>query len=93
MSKDKKAVALKYNREKHDVPQVTASGRGVVAEKIIESALKNKVEIYENEELIKELIQFKVGTEIPKELYEIVAKILIFVESVDADSLGETNQI
>ncbi|MCD5415408.1 MAG: EscU/YscU/HrcU family type III secretion system export apparatus switch protein [Clostridiales bacterium] len=84
MNKDKKAIALEYNSEEQDVPQITASGRGVVAERIIETAVNSNVEIYKNEELVKELIQFKVGTEIPKELYEIVAQILIFVEEVDS---------
>ena len=87
MNKNKKAVALEYNSEEHAVPQITASGRGVVAERIIEKAVNSDVEIYKNEELVKELIQFKVGTEIPKELYEIVAQILIFVESVDSTNL------
>ncbi len=79
----KQAIALKYDKEKNDVPIITAVGQGVVAEKIIEKAEENEVPIQYNEKLVKELIQFKVGTEIPPELYEIVAQVLIFVEGLD----------
>lgn len=85
--KIKQAVALKYDVEKDMVPKITASGQGVVAENIINAAEDNKVAIHHNEKLVKELIQFKVGTEIPPELYEIVAQILIFVEGIDKTEL------
>ncbi len=81
--KTKQAVALKYDTEKDMVPKITASGQGVVAENIISAAEEGKVAIHHNEKLVKELIQFKVGTEIPPELYEIVAQILVFVEAID----------
>ncbi|MFP4453516.1 MAG: EscU/YscU/HrcU family type III secretion system export apparatus switch protein, partial [Desulfobacterales bacterium] len=31
----KKAIALRYDREKHDAPVIAASGRGEVAERIL----------------------------------------------------------
>lgn len=83
----KQAVALKYDLEKDSVPKITASGQGIVAESIISAAQEHKVAIHHNERLIKELIQFKVGTEIPPELYEIVAQILVFVEGIDKKKL------
>lgn len=81
--KRKKAVAIKYDVEKDRAPVITASGLGVVADKIIEKGMENEVAIYEDERLVKELIQFKVGTEIPPELYEIVAQVLVFIENID----------
>ena len=80
----KKAVALKYDPENDHVPKIIDTGQGVVAEKILEKAEENEVVIHHNEKLVKELIQFKVGAEIPQELYEIVAQVLIFVEGLDA---------
>lgn len=81
--KRKQAAAIKYNIEKDNAPVVTATGRGIVAEKIIEKAIESDIAIYKDERLVKELLQFKVGTEIPPELYEIVAEILVFIEGID----------
>jgi flagellar biosynthesis protein len=41
----KKAVALKYDREKDDSPRVAAKGQGRVAEKILELAKKHDIPI------------------------------------------------
>ncbi|SCY74469.1 EscU/YscU/HrcU family type III secretion system export apparatus switch protein [Alkaliphilus peptidifermentans] len=81
--KIKQAVALKFNPEKDNAPKVTAAGKGIVADNILEAAEENQVPIHKNERLVKELVQMKVGTEIPTELYEIVAQILIFIEDID----------
>ncbi|MCC5910364.1 MAG: EscU/YscU/HrcU family type III secretion system export apparatus switch protein, partial [Clostridiaceae bacterium] len=78
-----------YDVEKDSVPKITASGQGTVAENIVQKAQDHNVNIYEDERLVKELLQFKVGTEIPPELYEIVAQILVFVESVDQEKTGK----
>ncbi|MDR5659804.1 EscU/YscU/HrcU family type III secretion system export apparatus switch protein [Serpentinicella sp. ANB-PHB4] len=85
MDKNKKALALEYDAQRQRVPKITATGRGIVAENIIKKAEENDVFIYEDERLVKELMQFQVGAEIPEELYEIVAQILVFVESVDRE--------
>ncbi|WP_026478976.1 EscU/YscU/HrcU family type III secretion system export apparatus switch protein [Alkaliphilus transvaalensis] len=84
----KQAVALSYDMEKDQVPVITAVGRGIVAEKIMEKAEEKEIPIHHNEKLVKELIQLKVGTEIPQELYEIVAQVLIFVEELDRKKTG-----
>jgi len=82
-TKTRKAVAIQYDIEKNKAPIITATGLGTVADKIVEKGIENDVTIYEDERLVKELLQFKVGTEIPPELYEIVAQVLIFIESID----------
>lgn len=82
-TKRKQAVAIKYDLENNSAPIITASGLGVTADKIIEKGIESDVAIYEDERLVKELLQFKVGTEIPEELYEIVAQVLIFIEGID----------
>ncbi len=81
--KRRQAAAVKYDIEKDNAPVITASGQGIIAEKIIEKAIESDVAIHKDESLVKELLQFKVGTEIPPELYEIVAEILVFIESID----------
>ncbi len=82
----KQAVALKYDLEKDHAPKIVASGQGIVAEKILDAAKKNEISLHEDAGLVKQLIQYQVGTEIPPELYEVVAQILVFVDMVDGQS-------
>lgn len=79
----KEAVALKYSPEKNVAPEIVALGKGVIADKILEEAEKNNVPVYENPELAHTLTALSIGDEIPPELYEIVAQILIFVSDLD----------
>ncbi len=81
--KMKQAVALEYDVEKDQAPKITATGQGIAAENMLKVAEESEVPIHFDERLVKELIQFKVGTEIPPELYEIVSQILIFIEGID----------
>ncbi|MEN1761842.1 EscU/YscU/HrcU family type III secretion system export apparatus switch protein [Anoxynatronum sibiricum] len=81
----KSAVALRYDLQKDFAPRITAKGKGIVAENILRQAEDHQVAVVENERLVKELLQFELGTEIPPELYDIVAQILVFVESVDEE--------
>ncbi len=80
--KVKTAVALEYNPE-DDAPRVIASGKGKLAEKIIETAKDNDVPIHEDDKLANTLSKLEIGDMIPPELYEVVAEILIFVDSMD----------
>jgi flagellar biosynthesis protein len=83
MKKVKKAIAIKY-AQGYDVPIVTAAGMGHIADKILEKAEENKVAIVENEELANLLSNVDVGSEIPVELYDAIAKIIAYVMDVDA---------
>ncbi|MDD2973449.1 MAG: EscU/YscU/HrcU family type III secretion system export apparatus switch protein [Lachnospiraceae bacterium] len=86
MEKDKKkikqAIALEYNTE-NDAPTVIASGKGKVAERIIERAKEAEVPIHQDDKLADTLSRLEIGDMIPPELYEVVAEILIFVDSMD----------
>lgn len=81
-NKVKQAVALEYNPEE-DAPKVIASGRGILAEKIIEKAQEHDVPIHRDDKLANTLSRLDIGEMIPPELYEVVAEILIFVDSMD----------
>ena len=80
--KVKTAVALEYDPS-DDAPRVIASGTGVLAEKIIEKAKESNVPIHEDDKLAQTLSKHEIGEMIPPELYEVVAEILIFVDSMD----------
>jgi len=81
--KIKKAAALSYTPEKDNAPRVVAAGRGVIAEKIIEKARKAKIPVYEDERLAESLSELKLGSEIPYELYDVVAEVLAFISRLD----------
>lgn len=82
IDKDKTAVALAF--EPGDVaPKILASGKGAIAEKIIEKAKENDVPFYKDNKLADTLSRLDIGDEIPPELYEVVAEILLFVDGMD----------
>lgn len=86
MAKDEKkiktAVALSYDPE-DDAPKVIASGRGALAERIIEKAKESKVAVHRDDKLAETLSRLEIGELIPPELYEVVAEILVFVDAMD----------
>jgi len=86
MKIDKKAVALKYDEKTNDAPRLIAVGQGYLAEKIIEVAKKENVPLVENTEVVSKLVHLPVGVEIPQELYEAVARILIFIYKLDQEN-------
>lgn len=80
--KPKQAVALSYDPD-DDVPKVVATGKGALAEKIIEEAKQAKVPVHKDSKLADTLSRLEIGELIPPELYEVVAEILVFVDQMD----------
>jgi len=80
--KRKKAAALKYDYGQ-STPKVTAAGMGNIAEKILKEAEENKVPIVYNDELADMLTKVDIDSEIPYELYDVVAKIIAYVMDLD----------
>lgn len=78
----KKAVALMYDPN-DQAPQVVASGKGALAERIIERAKENDVPTYVDKGLADTLMKLDIGDYIPPELYGVVAEILIYVDRMD----------
>jgi flagellar biosynthesis protein len=77
MSERKVAVALKY--EAPSAPRVVAVGRGVVAQRIVETAQANGVPLTDNPALAEALSRIPVDHEIPESLYRAVAEVLTFI--------------
>lgn len=80
--KEKTAVALAFNPG-DDAPKILATGKGHIAEKIIQEAEENDVPFYEDSKLAETLSKLEIGDAIPPELYEVVAEILVFVDGMD----------
>lgn len=79
----KTAVALRYDIDRDKAPLVLATGRGPVADEILRIAEENKIPLYEDPELAKLLTKLELDTEIPPELYTLVAEVLFFVYKLD----------
>jgi len=74
------AVALAYKEKEHTAPTVLAKGQDYIAQKIREAAMEHGIQIVENPSLAQSLFAMcEVGDEIPDELYQAVADVLVFV--------------
>ena len=87
LKKDKKdrnkvAVALTYVPEE-EAPRIVASGKGYLADRILEVAKESNVPIHTDEKLTNTLSKLELGDYIPKELYEVVAEVMLFVDKMD----------
>lgn len=80
--KPRTAVAVAYEPGER-APRILASGKGHLADKIIEKAKEEDVPLYQDNELADTLSKLEIGDMIPPELYEVVAEILVFVDDMD----------
>lgn len=79
----KKAVALRYDKDQSNAPKIVATGKGLVAENVIEKAKENNVPILEDESLVEILAELNINETIPEELYQAVAEVFAFVYKAD----------
>jgi flagellar biosynthesis protein len=73
------AVALEHDPDRPELPKVTASGRGSVAEQILELAFAHGVKVRSDPDLAEVLAAVEVDTVIPVEAFVAVAEILAYV--------------
>lgn len=74
------AVAIKYDRSINSAPVVIAKGADYLAMRIKEIARENDIVIVENKPLARMLYHnVDIDTEIPQELYQMVAEVLVYV--------------
>ena len=78
MTEPKKAVALKYDNGSQ-APLIAASGKGFLARRMIQIAEQENVPIVENKNLAEVLAVQEVGSTVPEETWEVLAKIFAFV--------------
>ena len=73
------AVALRYDPDGPGAPTVTASGRGMVADQILQLAFDNGVRVWEDADLAQVLAAVEVDSEIPLEAFAAIAEILAYM--------------
>ena len=85
MKKDevKSAIALKYDAEEDIAPKVIAKGDNYIAKNMVEKDEELDIPIYRDEKIVHQLKNLEINDNIPQELYEAVAQILLFITKLD----------
>ncbi len=79
----REAVALSYDPTSSEAPKVVATGKGKIAENIIEKAQAHGIPIQEDASLVEILGQLNIDDSIPEELYKAVAEVFAYIYQVD----------
>jgi len=82
---DAVAVALEKDPTTGAAPKVVASGRGRIAEQILEIAFANGVRVREDADMAQLLSAIEVESDIPLEAFAAVAEILVYVYRANGD--------
>lgn len=76
---DPVAVALQYDRKEDPAPRVVASGRGAIAERILELAFAHGIPVRADADLAEILTAVEIGQQIPIAAFAAVAEILFHI--------------
>ena len=85
-----KAVALEYDKKSGEAPKVTASGKGALAEQILQVAFERGIKVRQDAELVDILSLVEVDSPIPLEAFAAVAEILAYVYQANAGAKQRT---
>ena len=89
-TEDAIAVALHQVNEVDRAPKVIASGRGIIAEQILEVAFSMGIKVREDADLAQILSAVNEETEIPVEAFAAVAEILVYLYQANNETLLNT---
>jgi len=79
ITKRQVAVAVKAAEDGRDLPEITAAGRGKLAEQILQLAFQNGINVREDSALAEMLAAIELDSPIPAEAFMAVAEILSYV--------------
>ena len=86
------AVALDHETGTSELPRIVATGKGEVAQQILEIAFAHGVKVREDADLAEILSAIDVDSEIPLEAIAAVAEILSYVYRANGGAMdGENN--
>lgn len=83
----RQALALAYG-EGDGAPRVVAKGYGLLAERIVAEAQRQGVPVHAAPELVGLLMQVELDAQIPPQLYQVVAELLVWAYGLEADRGG-----
>ena len=79
----RRATALRYQKGEQ-APRVTATGAGLVAERILAAAREAGIPVREDPALAEALGKLELGSDVPPELWTAVAETLAWAYRLDA---------
>ena len=82
---EKRAIALSYEDGQH-APTVTATGKGLVAERILAAAREAGVPVRTDAALAQALSALELGDDVPPALWTAVAETLAWAYRLDAEA-------
>ena len=82
-----KTIAVALESQDDNTPaKITASGRGFLAEQILQVAFSNDVKVREDADLVQILAAIDIDSDIPTEAFAAVAEILSYVYQANAQT-------
>lgn len=78
-NKPSQVAVIRYDKENDKAPTIVAQGRGAVAEKIIAKAKEHDIPMQEDGLLLENLLNLDLGSNVPPQLYQVVAEVLLLV--------------
>jgi len=90
--KTQTAVAVGFDSKVDQVPRILATGKGVLAEKILEIADQEAIPIHKDENLAQILCMLEQNSLLPIEAYAAVAKILGQIYKFDKEKFDREKQ-
>lgn len=83
------AVALGYDQSKNTAPVVLAKGQGPIAQKIIQIAIDEGIEIRQDADLLQILKAVDIDEQIPVEAFAAVAEIISYIYQQNGKNINE----
>lgn len=84
----RQAVALAY-QDHERAPRVVAKGYGELAERIMAEAQRQGIYVHDAPELVALLMQLDLDAEIPANLYQVIAELLVWVFELSEAGLNK----
>lgn len=86
------AVAIKFDESVDETPRVCAKGRGAGAKLLIERATRQSIPIIRNVPLARDLQWLELNEEIPHNLYDSVAEVLLFIQELNQKNMSTNHE-
>ncbi len=83
LPKQKKAAALAFTPNVDVAPRVLATGKGLIADRIMQVAKDNGIPLYEDASMVEILVKLDLGDYIPFEIFQAVAEVLAFIYTIE----------
>lgn len=84
--KNQTAIALSEGIKKGYLPSIKATGRGIIAEQILQLAYENGIKVRKDSALTEMLYSFEMDSPIPSEAFTAIAEILSYLYRANGEN-------